>query len=98
MMMMESLYHFSDVRMEEFVMDKLEKKKRDRFTNTELLGLHMIDAGNEFGPGTSYGEYLSGSFFLFNFSAICTWPSLPKKQYNGLINKLFNLPNYILCK
>ena len=38
------------------VVDKLDKKKRERQTNTEYLGQTMIDAGNEFGPGTPYGE------------------------------------------
>lgn len=42
--------------MEESVFDKLDKKKRDRPTETEQLGQTMIDAANEFGPGTSYGQ------------------------------------------
>ena len=36
--------------------DKLDKKKRDRQNNAEYLGSSMVDAGNEFGPGTAYGE------------------------------------------
>ncbi|XP_064650381.1 endophilin-B1-like isoform X8 [Lineus longissimus] len=46
------------VRMEEYFYDKLEKKKRERLTNEESLGSVMVDAGNEFGPGTSYGTAL----------------------------------------
>jgi endophilin-B len=42
--------------MEEFFYEKMDKKKRDRLTSTETLGQYMIDAGNEFGPGTSYGQ------------------------------------------
>jgi len=45
-------------RMEDFVWDKLDKKKRERATNHDILGQYMIDAGNEFGPGTSYGNAL----------------------------------------
>ena len=41
--------------MEESVFDKLDRKKRERATETEVLGQTMIDAANEFGPGTSYG-------------------------------------------
>ena len=44
--------------MEELVFDKLDRKKRDHVTNHELLGQTMLDAGNEFGPGTSYGKYI----------------------------------------
>ena len=44
------------LRMEEFVMDKLEKKKKDRLTPAEELGGAMVDAGNELGAGSTYGE------------------------------------------
>ncbi|VDI36633.1 endophilin-B [Mytilus galloprovincialis] len=47
-----------DVRMEDFFYEKLDKKKRDRVSHHELLGQIMTDAGNEFGPGTSYGNAL----------------------------------------
>lgn len=46
----------ADVRLEEFVYEKLEKKVRTRMNNHELLGQSMIESGNEFGPGTAYGE------------------------------------------
>lgn len=51
-------------RLEEFVNDKLGqfdstmKPIRQRQTNHEILGQYMIDAGNEFGPGTAYGSAL----------------------------------------
>uniref|UniRef100_A0A8D0DV97 Endophilin-B1 n=1 Tax=Salvator merianae TaxID=96440 RepID=A0A8D0DV97_SALMN len=47
-----------NARMEEFVYEKLDRKAPSRMNNPELLGQHMIDAGNEFGPGTAYGNAL----------------------------------------
>nr|XP_061811610.1 endophilin-B1-like isoform X1 [Nerophis lumbriciformis] len=47
-----------NVRLEEFVYEKLEKKAPTRMNNSELLGQSMIDSGNEFGPGTAYGNAL----------------------------------------
>ncbi|KAG7487516.1 hypothetical protein MATL_G00024380 [Megalops atlanticus] len=47
-----------NVRMEEFLYEKLEKKAPSRMNNHELLGQSMIDSGNEFGPGTAYGNAL----------------------------------------
>lgn len=38
------------------MLDKLDKKRRDRQTNSEILGQFMLSAGNDFGPGTSYGK------------------------------------------
>ncbi|XP_031570585.1 endophilin-B1-like isoform X2 [Actinia tenebrosa] len=46
------------VRAEEYVYDKLEKKKPERKTNLETLGCYMSETGQEFGPGTSYGGAL----------------------------------------
>lgn len=48
--------HPTDVRIEEFLYEKLEKKVPTRVNNHELLGQSMIDSGNEFGPGTAYGN------------------------------------------
>uniref|UniRef100_A0A674MXI2 SH3-domain GRB2-like endophilin B1a n=1 Tax=Takifugu rubripes TaxID=31033 RepID=A0A674MXI2_TAKRU len=47
-----------NVRLEEFVYEKLEKKAPTRMNNHELLGQTMIDSGSEFGPGTAYGNAL----------------------------------------
>ncbi|XP_061661644.1 endophilin-B1a [Syngnathoides biaculeatus] len=47
-----------NVRLEEFVYEKLEKKVPTRMNNHELLGQSMIDSGNECGPGTAYGNAL----------------------------------------
>uniref|UniRef100_A0A671Y9T2 SH3-domain GRB2-like endophilin B2b n=1 Tax=Sparus aurata TaxID=8175 RepID=A0A671Y9T2_SPAAU len=45
-------------RIEEFIYDKLDKKLPSRGTNAELLGQYMLEAANEFGPGTPYGSTL----------------------------------------
>lgn len=34
--------------------------------NNEQLGEYMIDSGNEFGPGTAYGRYISVFFFYYS--------------------------------
>uniref|UniRef100_A0A8C9U376 Endophilin-B1 n=2 Tax=Scleropages formosus TaxID=113540 RepID=A0A8C9U376_SCLFO len=47
-----------NVRIEEFLYEKLEKKAPTRLNNHEQLGQSMIDAGNEYGPGTAYGNAL----------------------------------------
>lgn len=45
-------------RIEDFIFEKIEKKRPARLSNLEYLGLEMIEAGNEFGPGTAYGTAL----------------------------------------
>lgn len=45
-------------RIEDFIYDKIEKKRPSRLSNLEYLGLDMIESGNEFGPGTAYGTAL----------------------------------------
>ncbi|XP_069122140.1 endophilin-B1-like isoform X6 [Argopecten irradians] len=47
-----------NIRMEDFFYEKLDKKKRDRNNHQEQLGNTMIDTGNDYGPGTSYGNAL----------------------------------------
>lgn len=47
-----------NVRIEEFLYEKLEKKVPTRMNNHELLGQSMIESGTEFGPGTAYGNAL----------------------------------------
>lgn len=44
-------------RIEEFIYDKLDKKLPSKATNAELLGQYMLEAANEFGPGTPYGQW-----------------------------------------
>lgn len=48
-----------NVRIEEFFYEKLDKKAPTRMNNHEMLGQIMIDSGNEFGPGTAYGNALT---------------------------------------
>uniref|UniRef100_T1HBG5 BAR domain-containing protein n=1 Tax=Rhodnius prolixus TaxID=13249 RepID=T1HBG5_RHOPR len=43
-------------RVEDYLLEKIEKKRPNRLSNLEYLGQDMIDAGNEFGPGTPYGN------------------------------------------
>jgi len=50
------------LRAEEFVYQKLDKPKPPRLTESEALGQSMIEAGNDFGPGTNYGEINRLSF------------------------------------
>lgn len=45
-------------RVEDFIYERIEKKRPARLSNIEYLGLDMIEAGNEFGPGTAYGTAL----------------------------------------
>jgi len=34
----------------------MDKKRPNRLSNLEYLGLDMIEAGTEFGPGSAYGK------------------------------------------
>ncbi|XP_054283872.1 endophilin-B1 isoform X2 [Macrosteles quadrilineatus] len=45
-------------RVEDFLFEKIDKKRPNRLSNLEYLGQDMIEAGNEFGPGTAYGSSL----------------------------------------
>ncbi|XP_018321950.1 endophilin-B1 isoform X1 [Agrilus planipennis] len=45
-------------RIEDYMFEKIEKKRPTRLSNIEHLGLDMIEFGNEIGPGTSYGSAL----------------------------------------
>ncbi|XP_009295790.1 endophilin-B1a isoform X1 [Danio rerio] len=47
-----------NARIEELLYEKLDKKAPPRMNNHELMGQSMIDSGNEFGPGTAYGNAL----------------------------------------
>ena len=63
---------YTDQRMEDMLYEKLEKRKKDRMTTYETVGNNMVDAGHEFGPGTSYGKeqflFLISTSFFPNFS------------------------------
>ncbi|XP_014207772.1 endophilin-B1 isoform X2 [Copidosoma floridanum] len=45
-------------RIEDFFYEKIEKKRPSRLSNSEYVGIDMIEAGNDFGPGTPYGTAL----------------------------------------
>lgn len=47
-----------NARIEEFVYEKLERKAPSRLNNQEQMAQYLIDAGNDFGPGTAYGNAL----------------------------------------
>lgn len=53
-------------RVEDFLFDKIEKKKPSRLSNLEYLGISMIEAGNDFGAGTAYGLFCCCFFFPCN--------------------------------
>ncbi|XP_049822807.1 endophilin-B1 isoform X2 [Aethina tumida] len=45
-------------RIEDYIYEKIEKKRPSRLSNLEYLGLDMIEAGSVYGPGTAYGSAL----------------------------------------
>ncbi|CAG0917126.1 unnamed protein product [Notodromas monacha] len=45
-------------RVEDYLTEMIEKRKPNRMSNLEWLGMDMISAGNEYGPGTSFGSAL----------------------------------------
>ncbi|XP_014616846.1 PREDICTED: endophilin-B1 isoform X2 [Polistes canadensis] len=45
-------------RIEDFFYEKIDKKKPNRLSNLEYVGIDMIEAGNDFGPGIAYGSSL----------------------------------------
>ena len=55
---------FTETRMEDFVYSKLDRKPPGRLNNAEQLGVIMKEAGEDFGPGTSYGEKMLLLMFL----------------------------------
>ncbi|XP_046640054.1 endophilin-B1-like [Daphnia pulicaria] len=45
-------------RVEDFLMDKIERRRLARLSNLDYLGVDMVEAGNDLGPGTLYGSTL----------------------------------------
>ncbi|XP_031786599.1 endophilin-B2 isoform X1 [Nasonia vitripennis] len=45
-------------RIEDFFYEKIDKRKPNRLSNLEYVGIDMIEAGNDFGPGIAYGSAL----------------------------------------
>ena len=55
----ESMYRktfFSDERLEDFILTKLDQRSLNKPNIYEQLGHCMCEAGNDFGPSTQYGE------------------------------------------
>jgi len=48
------------------VYEKVQGSKPQRMLENDVLGQHMIDAGNDFGPGTAYGQFPVGFFLDFH--------------------------------
>ena len=42
-------------RVEDFLMDKIDRRRAMRLSNLDYLGVDMVEAGNDLGPGTLYG-------------------------------------------
>jgi len=57
---------YTGARVEEFVYEKVQGSKPQRMLENDVLGQHMIDAGNDFGPGTAYGQFPVGFFLDFH--------------------------------
>ncbi|CAG9823416.1 unnamed protein product [Phaedon cochleariae] len=45
-------------RVEDYIYEKIEKKRPSRLSNLEYLGVDMVEAGTALGPGTAYGGAL----------------------------------------
>ncbi len=76
---------FAAIRYEEMFYSKLgDKKRRERMTDVDMLGQHMLDAGNSFGPGTSYGKSLT---YLRIITCIC----LQNSKCSVLVSKILFL-------
>lgn len=46
-------------RVEDFLLDKIERRRREaRLSNLDYLGVDMVEAGNDLGAGTLYGNTL----------------------------------------
>ncbi|XP_012526961.1 endophilin-B1 isoform X2 [Monomorium pharaonis] len=45
-------------RIEDFFFEKIDKRRPNRLSNLEYVGNDMMEAGNDFGPGTAYGSAL----------------------------------------
>ena len=53
-----------DVRMEEFLYEKVQGKKPIRLVESDILGQYMIDAGNEMGSSGAYGMQTFSYLFI----------------------------------
>lgn len=44
--------------MEDFLLEKIDRRRLAKLSNLDYLGLDMVEAGNDLGPGTVYGSTL----------------------------------------
>ncbi|CAG5092963.1 Similar to SH3GLB1: Endophilin-B1 (Gallus gallus) [Cotesia congregata] len=54
----EKILRNMEAIIEDFFYEKIDKKKPNRLSNLEYVGIDMIEAGNEFGSGVAYGSAL----------------------------------------
>jgi len=45
-------------RVEDFLMEKIDRRRPTRLSSLDYLGVDMVEAGNDLGPGTLYGSTL----------------------------------------
>ena len=57
--------HFLGSRVEDFLMEKIDRRRMNRLSNLDYLGVDMVEAGNDLGPGTLYGTSLIAYFKFY---------------------------------
>jgi endophilin-B1 len=60
-----SFIYFLGSRVEDFLMEKIDRRRMNRLSNLDYLGVDMVEAGNDLGPGTLYGKPLIAYFKLY---------------------------------
>ncbi|KAF4514157.1 UNVERIFIED_CONTAM: hypothetical protein B566_EDAN019268 [Ephemera danica] len=73
-------------RVEDFLLEKIEKKRPNRLTNLEYLGLDMMEAGNVFGSSTPYGST------LIKVGQTEQKLGVTEREYIGAINQSYIMP------
>lgn len=58
----------ADLRVEQFISDKIQPGPVVRRMETDIFGQNLVEAGNDIGPGTSYGVHVT--IFKKRFSKI----------------------------
>ena len=51
-------------RVEDFLMDKIDRRRLARLSNLDYLGVNMVESGNDLGPGTLYGNVWSSMQYV----------------------------------
>ncbi|XP_059473239.1 endophilin-B1 isoform X2 [Neocloeon triangulifer] len=73
-------------RVEDFLFEKIEKKRPNRLTNLEYLGLDMMEAGNVFGSSSPYGSS------LIKVGQIEQKLGTTEREYIGAVNQSYIMP------